>query len=102
MKAILRFYLKIGEFLNLENFNDKTIQLSVGNQRQYNPLSGYCKGDYILMLRCFDSGKYCHGLCGFEYGLHNFLIGVTMGNLFTLSTFLNKTNSKDLKSVCEG
>lgn len=43
------------------------------------------------------------GLCGFEYGLHNFPIGVTMDNLFTLSTFVNKTAiARASKSVCEG
>lgn len=85
MKVILRFYLKIGGFPNLENFNDRTVQLSVTNQRQYNPLSGSYKGDYILLLRCFDSGKCCHGLsglCGFEYGLHNFLIGVRLWAIY--------------------
>lgn len=61
----------------------------MSNQKRDDPLSDYCKGHYILTLRCIesvDSGKCCYmdsltGMCGFESRLHDLLIGMAMGKL---------------------
>ena len=46
-----------------------TLHLTVDDQKADNPLLDYYKGDCMLNLRCYDSGKYCNldsltGLCG--------------------------------------
>ena len=90
MKVISRFHPNMGGGLpDLEMSGDGTIHLSVSNQRRDDPLSDYCKGDSMLTLRCVDcvdSGKCCNvdsltGMCPFESGLHNVLIGVALGKL---------------------
>ena len=54
-----------------------TLHLTVDDQKADNPLLDYYKGDCMLTLRCYDSGKYCNldsltGLCGSNPGFATF------------------------------
>lgn len=67
------FILKCARLLNLQLSSDGTLHLSVDDQKADNPLLDYYKGDCILTLRCYDSGKCCNldyltGLCGLNPG----------------------------------